>query len=82
MHWSFCRKQEDLEMKLNNFGHSDKTKDDPFFHNWQLVTLDNFTQLRNFKTSGYNENAQWEKLIRIPKEHLWNVAKQQTESIL
>ena len=76
MHWSFCRNKKELEMKLNNFGHSDKSKEDPFFHNWNMVDENNYTQLVNFKTSGMGAN-QWERLIKIPKKHLNEVAQQQ-----
>jgi hypothetical protein len=80
LHWSFCRKETKLDQKLNNFGHSDKTAKDPFLYNWKLVNLDNYTQLRNFKTSGYGAN-QWEKLVRVPKKEFLNIANQEARRV-
>lgn len=69
LHWSFCRKEDELNTKLNNFGHSDRTANDPFFEVWKNINETNYQNLRNFKTSGYGEN-QWEKLIKIPTREL------------
>lgn len=74
VHWSFCRTEENLAQKLNNFGHSDKTQNDPFFNNWKICNLNNYQALTNFKTSGYGAN-QWPKLIRVPKDSFWAAAK-------
>lgn len=74
MHWSFCRTESSLQVKLNNFGHSDKTKDDPFFNNWKVANLENYHALTNFKSSGYGAN-QWPKLIKVPKNIFWQSAK-------
>lgn len=82
MHWSFCREEKDLYQKLHNFGHSDKTPNDPFFHNWKACNLENYTGLRNFKTSGFGPENQWERLVRVPKEQLYAVAEQQAEMIM
>lgn len=81
LHWSFCRSEAEVEQKINNFGHSDKTKDDPFLHNWKLVDANNYTQLKNFKSSGFGE-AQWEKLILIPKEQLMGKAIQEAQNLI
>lgn len=78
LHWSFCRTEENLSQKLNNFGHSDKANSDPFFNIWKQITLDNYTQLTNFKTSGFGNN-QWEKLIVIPKSNLLSLAKEEAK---
>jgi len=78
LHWSFCRKEDDLNMKLNNFGHSDRTKNDPFFNVWKGITLENYDNLRNFKTSGYGQN-QWEKLVKIPTNELKHWLTKATE---
>lgn len=80
LHWSFCRPEQKLGQKLNNFGHSDKTAGDPFFHNWKIVNKDNYQQLRNFKTSGYGAN-QWEKLIRIPKNEFYGIATNEAKRV-
>lgn len=78
LHWSLCRKEKDLEKKINNIGHSDIAKEDPFFHNWKLTSLENYQQLRNFKTSGFGNN-QWPKLIAIPTKDLWAHAEHQSQ---
>ncbi len=74
IHWSFCRTAENLQKKLLNFGHSDKTPNDPFYHNWNITNLDNYQNLTNFKTSGFGAN-QWNKLISVNKEQFRAAAK-------
>ena len=81
MHWSFCRSEKELNQKLHNFGHSDKTPEDPFFHNWKACNLENYMGLRNFKSSGFGTN-QWERLVKVPKGQLEAVALQQAALIL
>lgn len=80
LHWSFCRTQENLQIKLNNFGHSDKTKSDPFFSNWSICNLDNYTLLRDFKTSGFGTN-QWNKLIKVNKRDFMQIANMEAKSV-
>jgi len=80
MHWSFCRKEINLNQKLNNFGHSDKSSSDPFFNIWKQVNLNNYNELRNFKTSGFGKN-QWNKLIVIPKTELEERAKEEAKRL-
>ena len=74
VHWSFCRSEENLAVKLNNFGHSEKSKNDPFFNNWKIANLDNYQALTNFKSSGYGAN-QWPQLIRISKQDFAGIAR-------
>jgi len=81
MHYSFCRSQEEFNQKLDNYGHSPQRHQDPFFHNWQVCNLDNFEQLRNFKSSGMGTN-QWERLVKVPNDSLWKVAEQQAQLII
>lgn len=81
MHWSFCRNEAELDQKLGNFGHSDKSRNDPFFATWKLINTQNYTQLRNFKTSGFGEN-QWSKLQLVPKDQLFAIAEQQAKLIM
>lgn len=69
LHWSLCRDKADLHEKIHNIGHSDIVESDPFYKIWDQVTLDNYTQLRNFKTSGLG-GAQWPKLFAVPKNQL------------
>jgi hypothetical protein len=71
LHWSLCRNQEDLFEKITNIGHSDIVEKDPFYSVWKDVTLDNYTQLRNFKTSGFG-GAQWPTLKAININDLEN----------
>jgi hypothetical protein len=77
IHWSFCRTQENLRKKLENFGHSDKTPNDPFFHNWSITNLSNYQNLTNFKSSGFGSN-QWPKLVAVPKDQLYLAAKMES----
>jgi hypothetical protein len=65
LHWSLCRNKEDLHTKIHNIGHSDIVEKDPFYKIWKDVDLSNYTQLRNFKTSGLG-GAQWPKLLAMP----------------
>lgn len=81
MHWSFCRTEQNLTQKLNNFGHSDRSKKDPFFDIWKQITLDNYSQLRNFKTSGFGNN-QWNKLVKVPKNELNKIAQSEAKRIM
>ena len=68
LHWSLCRSQKDLHQKINNIGHSDLVEQDPFYQLWSDLTLDNYTQYKNFKTSGMG--PQWPTLRAIPTEQL------------
>ena len=68
LHWSLCRSQSDLHQKINNIGHSDLVEEDPFYQLWSDLTLDNYTQYKNFKTSGMG--PQWPSLQAIPTEQL------------
>jgi hypothetical protein len=65
LHWSLCRNKQDLYTKIHNIGHSDIVEKDPFYKIWKDVNLNNYTQLRNFKTSGLG-GAQWPKLLAVP----------------
>lgn len=65
IHWSLCRDKTALHEKIHNIGHSDIVEDDPFYNIWEQVTLENYQQLSNFKTSGLG-GAQWPKLFAIP----------------
>lgn len=69
LHWSLCRTKEDLHEKIHNIGHSDIVEKDPFYQIWNEVTLDNYSSMRNFKTSGLG-GAQWPKLIAVKTENL------------
>ena len=35
---------------------------------WKNVTLENYHEMKNFKTSGLGNPQQWPSLVRIPKE--------------
>lgn len=81
MHWSFCRSEKEVNEKLSNYGHSNIKNEDPFFDVWKQITFDNFSQLHNFKTSGFGDN-QWEKLIAIPKNQIYDVARNEANKII
>jgi hypothetical protein len=69
LHWSLCRTKADLHEKIHNIGHSDLVESDPFYKIWDQVTMENYTQLHNFKTSGLG-GAQWPKLYAVPADQL------------
>lgn len=69
VHWSLCRSKEDLYQKIHNIGHSDIVEKDPFYQIWNDVTLDNYHQLHNFKTSGLG-GAQWPRLHKVNKNEV------------
>lgn len=69
LHWSLCRPKEALHEKINNIGHSDLVENDPFYKIWNEVTLDNYTTMKNFKTSGLG-GAQWPKLVAVKTDTL------------
>lgn len=80
LHWSLCRSEDDLHKKINNIGHSDIVERDPFYSIWKDVTLDNYHELRNFKTSGLG-GAQWPRLIKVDINNLENYYLSAAESI-
>lgn len=67
-HYSFCRPQKDLDLKIHNFGHSAESIKDPFYDTQKQVTMDNYHLLKNFKTSGMGE--QWPALTFVNRQHL------------
>jgi hypothetical protein len=71
IHWSLCRTEKELHQKIHNIGHSDIADKDPFYSIWKTVTLDNYSELHNFKTSGLG-GAQWPKLRAIPTNEVEN----------
>lgn len=75
LHWSLCRPEGDLHTKIHNIGHSDIVEQDPFYQIWKDVTIENYDELRNFKTSGLGQ-AQWPKLEGIESPHVENYIKQ------
>ena len=75
VHWSLCRNKEDLHEKINNIGHSDLVENDPFYQIWQQVTLDNYHELHNFKSSGLG-TAQWPILRAIEADQVANYIEQ------
>lgn len=75
IHWSLCRNKEDLHEKINNIGHSDLVENDPFYRIWDQVTMDNYEELHNFKTSGLGQ-AQWPILRAMDSEQVINYIEQ------
>jgi hypothetical protein len=74
IHWSLCRPREQLIQKLHNHGHSDLADKDPFFSIWDSVTLENYSQLQNFKTSGLG-GPQWPRLVEVDADSLESYVK-------
>ena len=75
IHYSLCRKKEALHEKIHNIGHSDIVEEDPFYDLWNQVTMDNYAELRNFKTSGLGA-AQWPSLFPVKTEQLMSYYEQ------
>ena len=75
VHYSLCRDKEPLKEKIHNIGHSDIVEQDPFYDLWNQVTLENFQELRNFKTSGIGE-AQWPRLYDVKTDQLLSYYEQ------
>ena len=75
VHWSLCRDETDLKEKIHNIGHADLVDKDPFYSIWKQVTLDNYHELRNFRTSGLG-GAQWPKLHAVDIKDLESYYKQ------
>ena len=81
-HWSLCRPQEELHQKINNIGHANLTEQgDPFYDMWRKVTLENYHEMQNFKTSGLGEPEQWPSLVRVPKEIFAEALLKNTEMV-
>ena len=78
-HWSLCRPQEKLHQKINNIGHANLTEQgDPFYEMWKKVTMENYHEMRNFKTSGLGDPSQWPSLVQVPKVILDQAMQQNT----
>ena len=75
VHYSLCREKDDLHKKIHNIGHSDIVERDPFYETWIQVTLENYHELRNFKTSGLGE-AQWPCLYPVKTDQLVDYYRQ------
>lgn len=75
LHFSLCRKSDDLHKKIHNIGHSDIVEEDPFYKIWSQVDMENYTQLKNFKTSGLG-GAQWPSLEPIETQFLFEYVEQ------
>ena len=75
IHYSLCRQEDDLHKKINNIGHSDLVETDPFFSLWKDVTLDNYHELKDFRTSGLG-SAQWPSLYPVKTEQLLSYYEQ------
>ncbi len=79
LHYSFCRNDEELSKKINNFGHSVESKRDPFYDIQKTITMNNFERLVNFKTS--NMGPQWPTLKAVPKTQLMEYCKEEARLI-
>lgn len=81
MHWSICRKDKDLHQKINNIGHADLVEKDPFYDIWLRINPQNYAELKNFKTSGLGDPAQWARLTAVDKQEFKRKAVEQAEGI-
>jgi hypothetical protein len=79
LHWSFCRPKKELDLKVNNFGHSIESKKDPFYEIQAQINESNWQQLSNFKTS--NMGPQWESLMKIKESSLTSYLQQQADQM-
>jgi len=79
LHWSFCRPKNELDLKVNNFGHSIESKKDPFYEIQAQINESNWQQLSNFKTS--NMGPQWESLMKIKESSLTSYLQQQADQM-
>jgi hypothetical protein len=79
LHWSFCRPKKELDLKVNNFGHSIESKKDPFYDIQAQIDESNWQQLSNFKTS--NMGPQWESLMKIKESSLTSYLQQQADQM-
>ena len=75
IHWSLCRDRDALHEEINNIGHSDLVENDPFYQIWDQVTMDNYHELHNFKSSGLGE-AQWPILRAVDNNAVTNYIEQ------
>ena len=75
LHYSFCRPDKDLTVKVNNFGHSVESKRDPFYDIQKTVNATNYKNMLNFKTS--NMGPQWPTLKLVHKDELDSYCKQE-----
>jgi hypothetical protein len=79
LHWSFCRPTHELDLKVNNFGHSIESKKDPFYEIQASINESNYRSLQNFKTS--NMGPQWESLMEISEKDLLNYCVSQAPQL-
>lgn len=78
-HLSFCRTDSELKDKINNFGHSAESLQDPFYDVQKTINMGNYKNLKNFKTHGAGE--QWPTLKFIPKTELNTYLKNEAKLI-
>lgn len=81
LHWSLCRKEKEIEQKLKNFSHADITEKDPFFNLWKQTTLDNYQNIKNFKTSGMGDPRQWPKLTPVPNDQIYKACVSESRKL-
>ncbi len=78
-HYSFCRTDEQLDKKINNFTHSRESKNDPFYKVQKSVTLDNYYSFKNVRT--IPNGAQWPRLKFVEKERIDSYLQQESRLI-
>lgn len=78
-HFSFCRSQDQLDAKINNFGHSEESKRDPFYEVQKRVNRDNYYTFSNIKT--IPNGPQWPSLKLVSKSEIDHFLQQETRLI-
>ena len=79
LHWGLARKQEDLDFKIKNQGHSAED-DGSFYEVWKQINLQNYQGLVNFKPSHVG-GPSWDRLVAIPRSNLDKVINASAEHI-
>lgn len=69
MHFSIDRTKKDLAFKLANTGHAKELQHNPMLSLWDNVTLKNYTQLQDFKTTKLGP-LQWPSLTAVNTQDL------------
>jgi len=67
LHYSWARSEEELYMKLKNWGHSADFDVDSYFALWRAIDGNNYRYLRDFHPVWPKE---WVDLIRVPESEL------------
>ena len=68
-----------LNILINNAGTAARGKAyEMSYEMWKKVTMENYHEMRDFKTSGLGEPAQWPNLVQVPKAVFEQAMQQNT----